>query len=115
MYNKKIVVIPDDNINRRTHCTNPANAANRTDENLMNRIAKLQDHLSDLSLWNSVRFKYGKCFKFNAKYILTLEIGMQKLFETNVNQNANALPRTVDAKIVCTGAMYIMQKQFQLD
>ena len=29
---------------------------------------------------------------------------MQRMFETNINQNANALPRTVDADIVFTGA-----------
>ena len=40
---------------------------------------------------------------------------MQRLFETNFNQNADALPRTVDADIVFTGAPYIMYKQFQLD
>ena len=34
---------------------------------------------------------------------------MKKPFETNVNQNENALPRTVDAAdIVFTGALYIM-------
>ena len=40
---------------------------------------------------------------------------MQKLFETNFNQNANALPRTVYADIVSTEALYIMYEQFQLD
>ena len=41
---------------------------------------------------------------------------MKKPFETNVNQNENALPRTVDAAdIVFTGALYIMYKQLQLD
>ena len=40
---------------------------------------------------------------------------MKKLFETNVNQNADALPRTVDADIDSTGVPYIMYKQFQLD
>ena len=40
---------------------------------------------------------------------------MQKLFETNLNQNADALPRTVDADIVFTGAPYIIYKQFQLN
>ena len=40
---------------------------------------------------------------------------MQKLFETNLNQNADALPRTIDADIVFTGAPYIIYEQFQLD
>ena len=46
---------------------------------------------------------------------MTLETEIQKLFETNINQNADALPRTSDADIVFTGAPYIMWKQFQLD
>ena len=53
-------------------------------------------------------------FQINTKYILTLETEMQKLFETNINQNADALRRTVDADIVFTGARYIMHEQFQL-
>ena len=44
-----------------------------------------------------------------------LETEMQKLLETNLNQNADALPRTVDAGIVFTGAPYIMYELFQLD
>ena len=40
---------------------------------------------------------------------------MQKLFETNRNQTADALPRTVDADIFITSAPYIMYKQFKLD
>ena len=40
---------------------------------------------------------------------------MQKLFKTNVNQNADALPRTVDADIVFTAAPFIMYEQFQLE
>ena len=40
---------------------------------------------------------------------------MQKLFKTNVNQNADALPRTVDADIVFTAALFIMYEQFQLE
>ena len=53
-------------------------------------------------------------FQINTKYILTLETEMQKLFETNINQNADALRRTVDADIIFTGAQYIMYEQFQL-
>ena len=40
---------------------------------------------------------------------------MQELFETGVNQNADGLPRIVDADIVFTGTPYIMYEQFQLD
>ena len=40
---------------------------------------------------------------------------MQKLFETNRNQTADALPRTVDADIVINSAPYIMYELFKLD
>ena len=37
-----------------------------------------------------------------------LETELQKLFETNVNQTVDALPKTVDVDIAFTGATYIM-------
>ena len=40
---------------------------------------------------------------------------MQKLFETNRNQKADALPGTVDADIVFTSVPYFMYEQFKLD
>ena len=52
LYSKKKVVIPGNNVNRCTHYTSAANAANRTDENLTDRIAKFQDQLKS---------EYGYC------------------------------------------------------
>ena len=40
---------------------------------------------------------------------------MQRLFETNVNQAVDVLPRTVDAEIIFTSAPYIMYEQLKLD
>ena len=40
---------------------------------------------------------------------------MQKLFETNKNQTADALPKVVNADIVFTSAPYIFYEQFKLD
>ena len=40
---------------------------------------------------------------------------MQRLLETNVNQAADALPRTVDGEIIFTFAPYIMYEQLKLD
>ena len=121
MYSKKEVVIPDNNTNSHTHYTNTANAAYRTDENLNNRIAKFQDQLESEYVYGiSLKFLcdlglVNQCFKFNTKHILKLETEIQRLFETNFNQNANALPRTVYADIVSTEVLYIMYEQFQLD
>ena len=121
LYSKKKFIIPGNNADRRAHYTNVTNAANRMDENSTDRIAKFQDQLKseyvyripltflcDLGLVN-------QCFNFNTKYILILKTEMQKRFETNVNQNAVALPRTVGADIFITGAPYIMYEQLQLN
>ena len=40
---------------------------------------------------------------------------MQRLFETNTNQATDALPDSADARIVFTGAPYIVYEQFKLD
>ena len=45
LYSKKKFVIPGNSDDRRMHYTNAANAANRTYENLTDRIAKLHDQL----------------------------------------------------------------------
>ena len=70
----------------------------QTDENLTDRIAKFTNQLQNEFVYRiSLKFLcdvslVNQCFKFNTKYILTLERDMQKLFETNANQAANALP-----------------------
>ena len=105
---KYVIVIQGNKADRRAHYTNAANAANRTDENLTDRIPKFQTHLkSEYDYGIPLKFLcdlglVNQHFKFNTKYILRLETEMQRLFETNFNQNADALPRTVDADIVFT-------------
>ena len=39
---------------------------------------------------------------------------MQGLFEANINQTADALPRTIDAETILTSAPYITYEQFKL-
>ena len=63
----------------------------------------LLKYLYDLGLVN-------QCYKFNTKYVFTLETDMQRF-----NQTADALPRTVDSEIILTSAPYIMYEQFKLD
>ena len=96
-------------------------AGNRTNENLKEKIEKFQDPLKSQYVYTdclkylcNVGFVY-QCFKFNAKYILYLEKDLQRLFETNTNQTADALPRSVDADIIFTSAPYIMFEKFKLD
>ena len=82
LYSKKLVVIRGGG-DRRAHRTNDANAANRTDENLTDRIAKFTDQLQNEFIYRiplKVLCNVGlanQCFKFNTKYILTLETDMQ--------------------------------------
>ena len=53
-------------------------------------------------------------FQIQYKIYSNARTEIPKLFETNVNQVANPLSRTVDADIFFTGARYIMHEQFQL-
>lgn len=66
--------------------------------NLTDRIAIFQDQIKDKFVYR-ILLKFlcdvglvNQCFKLSTKYILTLETKMQQLFETNVNQAADALP-----------------------
>ena len=76
-----------------TNATDP----NRTNENLTERIEKVQDQIKSVFVYRlPLKFLYdlgllNQCFKFNTKYILTLETDTQGMFETNVNQVADSL------------------------
>ena len=121
-YSKRKVGIYSNGNDRRTHYTSTnATAGNRTDENLTERIGKFQDQLKEEYVYR-IPLKYlcdlgliNQCFKFNTKYIPSLETDIQKLFEKNRNQAAGALPRAVDADIGFTSVPYIMYEQFKFD
>ena len=121
LYSKKKVAIGN-NTDRRDHRTgNGEDAAHRTDKNFTQRIEKLQDQLKNEYIYR-ISLKYlcdmgvvNQCFKFNTKYIVTLETDMQRLFQTNINQAANSILSTVDASIVFTSAPYILYEQFILE
>ena len=119
LYSKKHFAIADD-LHRRAHLTNDANAENRMDENLADRISKIAKQIQNEFAYRiSLKFLsdlVNQCFKFNTKYVLTLETDMQKLFKTNINQaDGAALPEAVDAAIIITNASYIQYEQFLLD
>ena len=112
LYSKQKVQIYKNDNKRYAHCmmTN-ATAPNRNDLNLTRNefIYRVPlKFLCDLGLVN-------QCFKCNTKYILTLETDMQRLFETNINQEADALPGTTDTEIILTYAPFIMYEQLKLD
>ena len=122
LYSKnKIAIYTNDDDRCAHYTTTNATAGNRTNENLTDRIAKFQDQIKDKYIYR-IPLKYlcnlglvSQCFKFNTKFILTLEIDVQRLFETNTNQATEFLPDYVDAIIIVTGAPYIMYEQFKLD
>ena len=95
--------------------------SNRANEKLTDRITKFQNQLKNGYVYR-ISLKYlcdrglvNQCDKFNTKYVLTLETDMQRLFETNNNQIADDLSRTVDVEIILNSAPYIMYEQFKLD
>ena len=53
--------------------------------------------------------------KFNTKWLITFEQDYQKLFEKKANQAHNALPTSVDAKIILTATRYLLFEKFNLD
>ena len=122
LYSKdKVAIYGNDNDRRARYTRSNAIAGNRTDQNLTDRIANFQDQIKGSYIY-PIPLKYlcdiglvNQCFKFNTKYILTLETDTQRLFEANTNQTTDALPDSVDGSIVFTGAPYIMYKQFKLE
>ena len=116
LYSKKKVAIYSNDNDRCTHYTaTNATAGKRSDENLTERTENFQDQLKNEYVYR-IPLKYlcdlglvNQCFKFNTKYILTLETDMQKLFEANRNQTADALPRTVDTDIVNSNWTIILE------
>ena len=122
LYGKnKVRFYGNDNKRRAHYTTANATVPNRTDENLTDRITKFQNQLKNECIY-SIPLKYlcdlglvNQCYKFNTKYVLTLEKDIQRLFEASINQATDTLPRTVNAEIILTSASYIMYEQFKLD
>ena len=118
---KKVRIYGNENDICAHRTTTNATDPDGTDENLTERIEKFQDQIKSEFVYRiPLRFLCNiglanQCFKFNTKYILTLETDMQRLFETNVNQAADALPRIFDAEIIFTSAPCIMYEQLKLD
>ena len=91
---KKVVIYGNDNDRRANYTTTNGTAGNRPNENLTERIEKFQDQLKEEYVYR-IPLKYlcdlglvNHCFKFNTKYILTLETDMETLFlrQTEIKQ-----------------------------
>ena len=122
MYSKKIVQLPTGEGRRDKHTANGENAADRTDDNLDERITKFQNQLKN-TYWYRIPLKYlcdigyvNTPIKFNTKWRLTFETNMSRLFESKTNLNAaDNYPDTVDAKIILESAPYLLFYQFSLE
>ena len=120
LYSKKKVKLPDDE-DRLDKQTNDANADNRTDDNIDERIQKFQNQLKNVYCYR-IPLKYicnlglvNTSIKFNTKWRLTFERNMQKLFKKKTNQAADGLLNTVDAKIIIDSTLYLLYYQFDSD
>ena len=121
LYCKAKVNLPTGEDWRKHYTTQNADAAKKTDENLDDRLDKFSDQLQDEFYYMiPLRFLCDLGFvnqpvKFNTKWLITFEQDYQKLFETKANQANDALPTSVDAKIILTVTLYLLLKQFKLD
>ena len=121
LYSNRKVSLPTGRARRKHYTTQNADAVNRTDENLDERLGKFSDQLQneyyyiiplrflcDLGLVNQP-------VKFNTKWLITFEQDYQKLFETKANQANDALLTSVDAKIILIATPYPLLEQFKFD
>ena len=113
LYSNKSVNLPDGE-ERRSHRTNDANVGKRKDNFFDVRIDKFANQLkSEFYYRIPLRFLcdlglVNQPIKFNTKWFLKFEIDYQRLFETKVNQTADALPNSVNVKIILTSTPYIL-------
>ena len=120
LYSRKKIKLPTGK-DRREARTTDANVSQRTDENLTKRIEKFHDQLEN-TYWYRIPLKYicdiglvNTPIKFNTKWQLSFETDMQALFKSKENQAADAVPTSVDAKIILESTPYLLYYQFQLE
>ena len=129
LYSKKKVKIPAAGGDRRKKFTRAAAGnvaaepvANRTDENLSQRIEKFGNQIGDDYIYR-IPLKFiselgfvNQPVKFDTKWKIFFEGEMSKLFESNAQlaTAATAIPQP-DAQIILTAAPYLLYHQFNLE
>ena len=121
LYSNKKANLPTGRAQRKHYMTQNADVANRTDDNLDDRLDKFSDQLqdeyhymiplrflSDLALVN-------QSVKFNTKWLITFKQDYQKHFEIKANHANDALPTSVDAKTILNATPYLFFEKFKLD
>ena len=116
LHSNKKVILNNANRHRRLNNILAANAADRTDAKLSDRIAIFQDQIKNkfldripLKLSCNIG-KVNQYIKLKTKFTLMLETEMKNLFGTNANNAAN-----LDAEIIFTDAPFIQYQQIKLD
>ena len=106
LYSRKKVAIYGDDNDMRAHYTTTNTVSNRTDENLTEKMEKFQDQLKDEYVYR-IPLKYlcdvgfvNQCFKFNTKYILTLEMDMQ-IGQITIKRQTHYQPLLMQATSLC--------------
>ena len=121
LHSNKKVSLPTGRARWKHYTTQNSDAANRTDDNLDDRLDKFSDQLQDEYYYMiPIRFLcdlglVNHPVKFNTKWLTTFEQDYQKLFETKANQANDTLPTSVDAKIILTATPYLLFEQLKLD
>ena len=121
LYSNKKVSFSTGQARQKHYTTQNADAANRTDNNLDDRLDKFSDQLQDEYCYMILlRFfcnlgLVNQSVKFNTKWLITFEQDYQKVFGTKGYQAQHALPTSVDAKIILTATPDLIFEQFKLD
>ena len=116
LYSNKKVTLNNANRHRGLNNTLAANAADRTDASLSDRIAKFQVQIKNKFVYRiPPKFlcnigKINQCIKLKTKFTLMLETELKKLFGTNPNDVTN-----LDAEIIFTDAPFIQYEQIKLN
>ena len=121
LYSNKKVSLRTCRARRKHYTTYNADAVNRTDENLDDRLGIFFDQLQD-EYYYMIPLRFlcdldlvNQPVKFSTKWLIIFEQDFQKLFETKANQANDALPTSVDAKMLLTATPYLLFEQFKLD
>ena len=129
LYSKKKVRIPAAGGDRRKKFTRAAAGnvaaepiANRTDENLSQRIQKFGNQIGDDYIYR-IPLKFiselgfvNQPVKFDTKWKIFFEGEMSRLFESNAQlATANTAIPQPDAQIILTAAPYLLYHQFNLE
>ena len=117
LYSNRPIVLTG-NTDRRLNNDNDEN--NKSNDNLDGRIAKFHDSIGTNNVYTiplTLLVDLGLVnfpFKFDTKFVFTLEQNLNKLFELRRELADAAVPNNPDAKIIFHAAPYIQYQQLRL-